>query len=123
MNKVIQLKDQNGFVYPISEIYSTEEQIIGSWINEKPIYRKAIHGSTGSGTIDTIALPNNFENIVKLSGFIVGSDGFTNTIPMFWNDTFKIIAQIKSGMLYLNYGDAFRNQLYIVIVEYTKTTD
>ena len=103
--------------------YSTDEQVIGTWIDGKPLYRKVITGVTPSDSMCAIILPNNFESIVNLRGFIVGSDGYTNPIPMYWNDTFKIIIQILSGILYLNYGDAFKSQQYILIVEYTKTTD
>ncbi len=37
------LKDENGnILYPISDVYSTKEQIVGVWMDGRDIYRKVL---------------------------------------------------------------------------------
>lgn len=129
-NNIIKTKNDDGTfktIYDEADMnktnYSINEQVIGTWITGKPIYRKVIQGNTDSNSYVTIDLPNNFENIVSLSGFILDNTEMTNIIPNYWNDDLKIIPQIRDKAIYLTYGTSFINTNYILIVEYTKTTD
>ena len=102
-----------------TENYTTEEIIIGKWINGKPIYRKVV---------DCGALPNNagkyvahnisnIESIIRLYGF--GTTGQTfYPIP---NETFRAYANLQNIFLYTQ--DDRSNMNGTFIIEYTKTTD
>lgn len=63
----------NGQVYPCGgsyEVYSTEEQVIGVWIDGKPLYRKVIDLGVLPNT-DTVMIPHNIDNldrIISMSG-------------------------------------------------------
>lgn len=62
--------------------YSTTEQVIGTWVDGKPLYQK---------TYDFGALPNNATktlssgladaNVVRMEGIAISGNGFTTTIP------------------------------------------
>lgn len=119
----------------VTDIYSTDEQIIGTWKDGKPIYRKVYTTYTiTTGTpVDTIILDSAFnnKNIVNSYGKIQVKSG-TNV----WDVTigspdvgFGIISTVNhalhSGILFFNrttnaYGYL---QSVNIIVEYTKTTD
>lgn len=103
--------------------YSTEEQIIGTWIDKKPIYRQIYNFST------TDKIKNNYvsidinqmESIVSVKAVAQGNNAnyFTllsdNQAVMF-NKT-KTICNI-----YFNNTDAITYTGYIIL-EYTKTSD
>jgi len=68
-----------------SNIHSTDERVIGQWIDGKPLYQK---------TVDTGALPNNttksvatsianINNVIDISGFAKSSNG-TRCIPILY---------------------------------------
>jgi hypothetical protein len=102
------------------EIYSTTEQIIGRWIDGKPIYQK---------TIDFGALPNNttkliqhnityLKDVVGISGFLLKSDITVcipnDTTPGLWRDGIYLgISTISDNTQYNGY----------ITLTYTKTTD
>lgn len=60
-----------------SNIYSTEETIIGTWIDEKPLYRRVINATMPStGNVETaIAHAYGIETLVHLYGFSIDSYG------------------------------------------------
>lgn len=110
------LKDMN--------VYSTEEKIVGTWIDGKPIYRKVITSTFGlpSGGRKTLTLSNFGVNNVEtpISSTIISSDGGymgirdINVLTAFKATTVDIA--LTSGYS-LNSGEQK------IILEYTKTTD
>lgn len=97
--------------------YSTEEQIIGTWIDGKPLYRKKITiTEIGTGTSLNI---ENMENI-----FIDATHSY-----IYWNNDYvfpidramfildKITGTIKSD------NPEVSDWKSSIIIEYTKTTD
>ena len=109
-----------------TEIYSTEEQIIGTWIDGKPIYRKTIKvGAINATTEKSIATnTSNIEVVTDIRGMGKLSFGW---IPLnFHNDK----QTDSSSCVYINTSNnTIRLQSlfnYIdcyVTIEYTKTTD
>lgn len=109
-----------------SHTYSTTEQVVGTWINGKPIYEKTYQltaPSTASSTniIDTAAL--NIDLMIKLEGIIKVASNTTLTGGnsfILWerhstSDGNKIAAQVSNSSYW---GGAM-----YVILQYTKTTD
>ncbi len=109
--------------------YSTTEQVIGKWIDNKPLYRKVINFG---------ALPNNSQKsvnhnisnldlVINLYGFgkrtldgviiplqFVKPDDPTGEVGMFANNTEIIVVDTY---------DRSNVTISYVIIEYTKTTD
>ena len=75
------LKDMN--------VYSTEEKIVGTWIDGKPIYRKVIEAAT-STNIDTTSW--GIDTPLSCYGCAVYTNDDTYTFPVFGNNRVSIHA-------------------------------
>ena len=121
------------------EKYSTEEKIVGKWINNKPIYRKVITKTinVAADTLKSIDIANmttdfsNTEEIINISGnicrlennqqisqvFILNSNHqnskYYNSCYMSADNTIRIKI----------YPDSNMTVIIKAVVEYTKTTD
>ena len=107
--------------------YSTTEQVVGKWINGKPLYRK---------TVDTGTLPNN--NTKNVAHNISNLDVIVSYIGIAWNSgktDFRIMPYpstndwimglyvSNTNITYTTQKDfSFLTSSYVTI-EYTKTTD
>lgn len=125
------LKDKDGnSIIPVTErdVYSTTEQIVGQWIDGKPIYRK---------TIDVGALPNNTtknvaHNISNL-GYVVDARGFASStwgafypIPTIYpasDASYNTMLAVTSTNIELICGANNSAKSGYVTIWYTKTTD
>ena len=58
--------------------YSTDEQVVGKWIDGRPIYQKTVQGMTpsSSGTRVDVGLPT-LSQIIDVEGYIVDKDNWT----------------------------------------------
>lgn len=109
------------------QVYSTSEQVIGTWIDGKPLYRKTINIGNLPNTT-TKDYPTGLSNIfvIKIDGFC--TDG-TQMFPMNNANPSSINYQIQ---LWFAYGDSVikvqtgsdrSGYIGYVTLEYTKTTD
>ena len=103
------------------ETYSTEEQVVGTWIDGKPIYRKLIFNNS---TIGSIIVSLDIDTFIQFIGWYRDDNA---DFPIPWNDfnsTYsswcfgyyeknKKTLTIRSNKNFTGYGWA----------EYTKTTD
>lgn len=102
------------------DTYSTEEQIVGTWVDGKTIYRKYIELASGK-TVYSLS-SNNIETVVKLEMYEKESSG--NIIPLnFYNgsDTFTFCLYNKTSKCIEIVTT--RSLAHYGIIEYTKTTD
>lgn len=128
MEQVDEAIDAKLDAYTPLDVYSTEEQRIGTWIDGKPLYRRVVEGTTGSGDGQHTVLPGILSSDTEMkimigtlidrhgtaihSGYYSGSSGYR----------FNLL--YLSGNLYDNIGgDGFYNRPFIALLEYTKTTD
>lgn len=117
------VNNRNGFVSIGSGIsvenYSTEEIIVGIWIDGKPIYKDTFTGTTPSlsGDWQQFASLYNINQIIKIEG----SCG-TGCIPRYSNDNYYLDVELRGNALCFM-GKGYSNQPYKVTVYYTKTTD
>ena len=110
--------------------YSTEEQIVGTWIDSKPIYQKTLK-LTGdfSGTDLQIAdlTSWNIKTVINVSGNSGNSNSGDNRYhplssahpAIEWAKTFYIL----NNKLYICTGKNMKYYSPIFTIQYTKTTD
>ena len=100
--------------------YSTEEQVIGEWIDGKPIYQKTYSVTSGND----VRIVNNLTNITLLNFF--GGFYRNGFYPIGWYysaDRF-ISCYFDGGSIFCNIASEYEDNLpgYITL-QYTKTTD
>lgn len=98
-----------------STYYSTTEQVVGTWKNDKPIYRKVfeVSGTMTTGTWTTVATLSGVSTLLN-AWFI---DNVTTKAV--WQDT---NVRVNSDNLQY-YSSDFAHTYTGLIVEYTKTSD
>lgn len=106
--------------------YSTTETVVGTWIDGKPIYRRVFNiTNPATSNTDYSLVSNDIDNVVRLWGYMVASDGTKVPAPQTDSaQTYSVILVKANG--YLRGRFAFANTVpasAVVIVEYTKTTD
>lgn len=106
-----------------SDIYSTEETVIGTWISGKPIYRNFFSGSTETGKNLSVIFENDasIDRIINCYGNIQGKSGEQLA---FLSDKHALLlnANHKTITYFFNNTDSY-SYSYEVVIEYTKTTD
>lgn len=113
MNEIKSVINANANELVESMTYSTTEQVVGTWINNKPIYRKvySINGTMAQNAWTTLTSISNVDTLVK--GLMGGSSN--NCV---WND---VLLRVVNNNL--QYYCPLTHAYTWVIIEYTKTTD
>ena len=135
--------DMSEIVTPLPSVmsrrmkYSTEEQVVGEWIDGKPIYQKTFTGTTPSpagGISMNINISSlSIDEVINLNGIInwynapsygqinmtMTSGGYCQTL-FTRSDTIEYVCD--SGFATDSSG-IFKNQPYKITIQYTKTTD
>lgn len=103
--------------------YSTTEQVVGTWIDGKPVYEKTIDcGAISANTWNQTATGvDNIDNVISIGGF-VKSD--TAVIPFTTNMTSSdaTIHYVREQNKF-QYWAIGSNATGVIIFRYTKTTD
>lgn len=109
-----------------SNEYSSNEIVIGKWINGKPIYRKVIESTSGAiNTEKTIANITNLKELISLKGIIdIGTYGLV-PLPQTFNTSniSTLYLDNLNNILLRITNNAYANKPVILIIEYTKTID
>lgn len=110
--------------------YSTDEQVVGHWIDGKPLYQKTFEGRTPSAvnTAEDFCLFNNgniFENIIIVDGFSTDEKSTpTYTSIQGGNGTSSWNIWANPTAIRQKFGDSTRlNHKAWITIRYTKTTD
>lgn len=107
----------------LGEIYSTEERVIGTWIDGKPIYRRVFNLSTGicyNTNNDIIDLGFVPDNLILLNGCVTLSDGKMAFTPNIYT---SIGVEYNGKISIGSSATVYNNRPITLIVEYTKPTD
>ena len=102
--------------------YSTIETVVGTWIDDRPIYRKVLTGTTSNTTDTTIDNITNLDKIISATGGILASN-YINPIGIYTDNNNWITIFGHYDVVGLLYTDNYKNSEYYCIIEYTKTTD
>ena len=117
------------------DTYSTEEQVIGTWIDGKPLYRKVLVGTvptvSESGTWNSVDVPIGVENINAKTAHVVDAFFYQTigdaciTLPFFSNSDNRVKALVTSSgnVNIASNGHAFNGCTAYVTIQYTKTID
>lgn len=117
------LKDMN--------VYSTEEKIVGTWIDGKPIYRKVISSTLSGPLTGLVTVEHNIQNIdlpirIVFGKAIVPGSSNSITIPAQYDSTtFIQLGAFSDTYVQLFAGSTNWTSLkeITLCLEYTKTTD
>lgn len=103
--------------------YSTNEIVVGKWINDKPIYRKVIDiGTLPNNSIKNVptGLTNTDIRLVNIYGICYNSDG---SYQAGLNDAYSRINLTPTNNLNIRTSIDFSAYTGYVILEYIKTAD
>lgn len=103
--------------------YSTSEVRIGTWIDGKPLYRKVVTGDIAT-TSKTLASINSMDKLISLTGMLNVPSGYKTKIPEYTNSTnFCALVLDTQNSPLITIPSNFANSTFVIIEEYTKTTD
>ena len=108
--------------------YTQEEQIIGTWIDGKPIYRQVINTTGDNSQSQVIATISNIDNIVNMFGWVKSGNINRSCFTAFYGST-TWTSQLYRTSQYINlecgsdFANFKNNATITLICEYTKTTD
>lgn len=110
--------------------YLTEEQVVGTWINNKTIYRKVINfGSLPNATKKEVEHNiSNLEQFIKIEGIAIRQDDtkFSQALPLVYKNTenaYDTALGVDTSVVGIQ-TDQDRSMFNgYVILEYIKTTD
>lgn len=103
--------------------YSTNEKVIGKWIDNKPLYRKVYKITNGLNTETLLSLNVsglNIERCIRLDGWQYSSEFSFISLNFYNGDHNYIYLHNNSTVNYQYHWSA--TEIYIIL-EYTKTTD
>lgn len=106
-------------------MYSTDEQVVGQWIDGKPLYQKTFENA--SLVNRTVLLPAslNVENVVESFGYITNGSTSKYTFPVrgVGSDTWGCFINYDGSRGWVIYSSGLDSYTGNITVRYTKTTD
>ena len=109
------------------DIYSTEETIVGTWIDGRPVYKKTIYIGSASGNSSISHGISNLDMIINAYGGFLQSGTYREKLPKIVNGNNAWSADFgdfTNTSFSLSIGSAIGTATKIfIILEYTKTTD
>ncbi|MGN1298237.1 MAG: hypothetical protein ACI4VH_07520 [Clostridia bacterium] len=134
----IAIKDSTGVAITLDKylknrnIYSTEEQIVGTWLDGKPLYQKVfvINGSVNSESTNEFAHNISFVDFIFIKNAFVSEtvNNKTYSLPvvLYENNTNvdKLCIKVdRNNITFFSQTGWGNTWIKYVILNYTKTTD
>lgn len=112
----------------IDDVYSTEEQVIGMWIDDKLIYRKVLNCGALPNNSDKLIDVNvsNINNVINIYGIGISSSGACFPLPYVYNNSnaqIELVYLASSQQIRITTGQDRSGINGYITIEYTKTTD
>lgn len=105
--------------------YSLTEQVIGTWIDNRPVYQKSFESSSGLSSYQAISHGiSNLDDLVKADCILRSSDKSWQ-VPM-TTDQYNAELEITPTEIRIYLNNDFVNAAtggYFITLQYTKTTD
>lgn len=122
--------DKSSIVGAINEVYqnnvySTNEIVIGKWIDGKPIYRKVFSGTFGDVKTHFSQSEIGYETVIKAYGIMNSIWGNWWHFPTYFTESaYYIATYYTTEIITIEHGGNYNDNSQIrFIIEYTKTTD
>lgn len=108
-----------------SNTYSTDEIVVGRWIDGKPIYRKVIVATTVSGANTINTGISNIDRMIKWEGSTKQANTNVGGLSYYISTTDQSICYYAGGsnQFIIRTGSSYGFGQTVIICEYTKTTD
>lgn len=104
----------------ISKTFSTDEQIIGKWLDGSNIYRKVVTGTTSTQTGVTAVLLSNVKHLISINGYYLQSGRVSETSALSDNTSCVLDESTTVVTYYFNNTSISANFTYNFILEYIK---
>lgn len=106
------------------ENYSTTEQVIGTWINGKPLYRKVYTITIGNSGTKTIQADNSNIYYVRMESLVTnGRDLYHTNRDKVGNYSIVCTFDDSCKIKFITYVNNYNGYIGIAIMYYYKTTD
>lgn len=114
------------YPYQSNNNYSTDEIVIGKWIDGKPIYRKVVQGTTPSNSnlTNVVNLSSlSIDTLISIEGQITFNAG--TVYPLQWTRSNSQCDAIlyENNLRLTVVSSNLQNKPFFAILEYTKTMD
>ena len=108
-----------------SNIYSTEEQHVGTWIDGKPLYRLVIIAEKKSGSNLIVPLTNfNIKEFATVEGSLQTVSGLTYALNRYESSAiYSYFACNLDSFRVVSSNGEYSNGTVRAVIQYTKTTD
>lgn len=110
--------------------YSTDEKVIGTWIDGKPLYRKVIEQTINWSTSTSYVAHNishgipNLKRVINITACGGGRGGTQYPIPYYENSVVgTYIEVVNSSSVVIQNKTGWTNCILSICIEYTKITD
>ena len=106
--------------------YSTTEEVIGTWIDGKPLYRKSFNYTATTGEVIVADLSSlNIDTVCHMYGNFKDGNALIESIPFYLHNAYTVVPfyKLADKSLRLTVNIANLTGTGVVIIEYTKTTD
>lgn len=122
-------KDGVDYNLSTNDVYSTEEQVVGTWIDGKPLYKKTLEFTKITDCQLTESLATlDIDNLVvdDAGSFFITDANFI--LPLNMSHTLDDYARVyfykNNSSIYIEFGSVYTmsKDIYVTI-KYTKTTD
>lgn len=130
MNEIKSVVNNNANFLSNNSTYSTTEQVVGAWIDGKPIYRKVVSStSVSTGGESTIATGlSNVNEYIKAEGFLYRTNNTCFPLSRINPNNLAYATGLyitqSDNTVRIETGSNVTNiSKVIVVLEYTKTTD
>lgn len=104
--------------------YSSTEQVIGTWIDGKPLYRKTFVDTTASTSYQIDVSDLNIDFVAWMYGVIRDPNNVTTVASGFYTSSTTYFALVyNSAGLGVRTGSGYISCTKYITIEYTKTSD
>lgn len=125
-------KVSDGYEQPVEQdTYSLNEQVIGTWVNGEPLYRRVVTYTGGlTGNENTLIgnIGGNIADVISVSCINTNTSN-TNAYFLYTSSSSKFgyvsvqVAKASGDVWATAWNESWGNPHLIVIIKYTKTTD
>ena len=124
--KVIGIRDKVSDAEKNFNKYSTTEEVVGTWIDGKPLYRKSFNYTATTGEVIVADLSSlNIDTACHMYGNFKDGNALIESIPFYLHSAYTVAPfyKLADKSLRLTANIANLTGTGVVTIEYTKTTD